>query len=132
MNSGTTQIPQFLLYDELPHLGSSQIACTEPRCSMTESIAQRVAEELDVELGDEVGYKALFEDFTGPKTILKYITDRALLHEAMKDSLLSNYSCIVVDKVDERTIATDILMRLLKTVRSARFLDLTLDLHATP
>jgi pre-mRNA-splicing factor ATP-dependent RNA helicase DHX15/PRP43 len=52
------------------------------------SVSRRVADEMDVSLGDEVGYSIRFEDNTGPKTILKYLTDGMLLREAMTDPLL--------------------------------------------
>ena len=112
----TTQIPQFILYDELPHLTSHQIACTQPRRVAAMSVAKRVADELDVKLGEEVGYSIRFEDVTGPKTILKYMTDGMLLREAMSDPSLSNYACIILDEAHERTLATDILMGLMKDV----------------
>ena len=112
----TTQIPQFILYDELPHLNRSQIACTQPRRVAAMSVAKRVADELDVKLGEEVGYSIRFEDVTGPKTILKYMTDGMLLREAMSDPSLNNYSCIILDEAHERTLATDILMGLMKDV----------------
>jgi pre-mRNA-splicing factor ATP-dependent RNA helicase DHX15/PRP43 len=116
----TTQIPQFLLYDELPHLSHKQIACTQPRRVAAMSVAKRVADELDVKLGEEVGYSIRFEDVSGPKTILKYMTDGMLLREAMSDPSLSNYSCIILDEAHERTLATDILMGLMKDVCKAR------------
>ena len=114
----TTQIPQFILYDELSHLTSHQIACTQPRRVAAMSVAKRVADELDVKLGEEVGYSIRFEDVTGPKTILKYMTDGMLLREAMSDPSLSNYECIILDEAHERTLATDILMGLMKDVLS--------------
>lgn len=112
----TTQIPQFILYDELAHINNSQIACTQPRRVAAMSVAKRVADELDVKLGEEVGYSIRFEDVTGPKTVLKYMTDGMLLREAMSDPSLSNYSCIILDEAHERTLATDILMGLMKDV----------------
>ncbi|KAI5860339.1 P-loop containing nucleoside triphosphate hydrolase protein [Durotheca rogersii] len=84
------------------------------------SVAQRVADELDVPLGDEVGYSIRFEDKTSPKTMLKYMTDGMLLREAMNDPDMSRYSCIILDEAHERTLATDILMALLKTVVKRR------------
>jgi AAA domain len=114
----TTQIPQFILYDELPHITHTQIACTQPRRVAAMSVAKRVADELDVKLGEEVGYSIRFEDVTGPKTILKYMTDGMLLREAMTDPSLKNYSCIILDEAHERTLATDILMGLMKDVIS--------------
>lgn len=112
----TTQIPQFVLFDEMPHLENTQVACTQPRRVAAMSVAQRVAEEMDVKLGEEVGYSIRFENKTSNKTILKYMTDGMLLREAMEDHDLKRYSCIILDEAHERTLATDILMGLLKGV----------------
>ncbi|KAK0626926.1 pre-mRNA splicing factor ATP-dependent RNA helicase PRP43 [Immersiella caudata] len=116
----TTQIPQYVLYDELPHLDGKLIACTQPRRVAAMSVAQRVADELDVKLGEEVGYSIRFENKTGPKTLLKYMTDGQLLRESMHDHDMSRYSCIILDEAHERTLATDILMALLKQIASRR------------
>ncbi|KAI1432381.1 P-loop containing nucleoside triphosphate hydrolase protein [Xylaria sp. CBS 124048] len=116
----TTQIPQYVIYDELPHLAHKMVACTQPRRVAATSVAQRVANELDVNLGEEVGYSIRFEDKTSSKTMLKYMTDGMLLREAMHDGDLSRYSCIILDEAHERTLATDILMALLKEVTRRR------------
>ena len=112
----TTQIPQFVLYDDLPQQNKKLVACTQPRRVAAMSVAERVANEMDVKLGEEVGYSIRFEDMTGPKTILKYMTDGMLLREAMNDHDLTRYSTIILDEAHERTLATDILMGLLKEV----------------
>ncbi|GEQ70695.1 hypothetical protein JCM33374_g4374 [Metschnikowia sp. JCM 33374] len=116
----TTQIPQFVLYDDMPHLNGTQVACTQPRRVAAMSVAKRVADEMDVELGEEVGYSIRFENKTSAKTILKYMTDGMLLREAMEDHNLSRYSCIILDEAHERTLSTDILMGLLKQVTLRR------------
>ena len=116
----TTQIPQFVLFDELPHLHGKIVACTQPRRVAAMSVARRVADEMDVNLGDEVGYSIRFEDVTSQKTILKYMTDGMLLREAMNDNTLQRYSTIILDEAHERTLATDILMGLLKEVAERR------------
>ncbi|PHH83823.1 hypothetical protein CDD82_13 [Ophiocordyceps australis] len=116
----TTQIPQYVVYDELPQQTGKLVACTQPRRVAAMSVAQRVADELDVTLGNEVGYSIRFEDRTGPKTILKYMTDGMLLREAMHDHAMSRYSCIILDEAHERTLATDILMALLKQIAERR------------
>lgn len=84
------------------------------------SVAQRVAQEMDVELGQEVGYSIRFEDCTSSRTILKYMTDGMLLREAMSDPTMSRYSTIILDEAHERTLATDILMAFLKEVAVKR------------
>jgi pre-mRNA-splicing factor ATP-dependent RNA helicase DHX15/PRP43 len=109
----TTQIPQFLL-PLLAKPGKKAIACTQPRRVAAMSIAKRVAEEMDVMMGEQVGYTIRFEDCTVPNTILKFMTDGMLLREAMHDPYMEKYSCIVIDEAHERTLSTDVLMGLLK------------------
>lgn len=117
----TTQIPQFVAYSDLPHTRGKIVACTQPRRVAAMSVAKRVAEEMDVELGREVGYSIRFEDMTEPgKTFLKYMTDGMLLREAMNDPELKRYSTIILDEAHERTLATDILMGILKNLAKSR------------
>ena len=114
----TTQIPQFLVHAGLSYASEAghirMVACTQPRRVAATSIAQRVADEMDVTLGEEVGYTVRFDDKTSEKTRVKYMTDGMLLREAMSDPTLDRYSVIVLDEAHERTTQTDILMGLLK------------------
>lgn len=114
----TTQIPSMML--ELGLKRNKLIACTQPRRVAAMSVSKRVSEELDVELGEEVGYTIRFEDVTGPKTVLKYMTDGMLLREAMADPKLERYSAVILDEAHERTLSTDILFGLIKEVSAQR------------
>ncbi|ORX38960.1 P-loop containing nucleoside triphosphate hydrolase protein [Kockovaella imperatae] len=117
----TTQIPQFVCYSDLPMLRGKMVACTQPRRVAAMSVAKRVADEMDVQLGKQVGYSIRFEDMTEPgTTFLKYMTDGMLLREAMNDPKLERYSTIILDEAHERTLATDILMGLLKDIARNR------------
>ena len=119
--SKTTQIPQFLLEAGLAKPGRTCIACTQPRRVAATSIAARVAEEMDVELGSQVGYTIRFEDVSDPTTtVLKFVTDGMLLREAMSDPLLTRYSAIVLDEIHERTLSTDIICGLLMEILPQR------------
>ena len=74
----------------------------------------------------QVGYSIRFEDMTGPSTVIKYLTDGMLLREALVDPLLSRYSVIMVDEVHERSLATDVLLGVLRKIRRRRGDDLRL------
>ncbi|AAS52207.1 ADR287Cp [Eremothecium gossypii ATCC 10895] len=113
----TTQLPQYLVEDGYTQDGKLLIACTQPRRVAATSVASRVADEMGVLLGREVGYQIRFDDrTTADVTLLKYMTDGMLLREFLADPELSRYSCIMIDEAHERTLATDILLGLLKDV----------------
>eukprot|EP01053_Blabericola_migrator_P012582 Blabericola_migrator_1__12581@NODE_7_length_25668_cov_124_338502_g6_i0_p4_GENE_NODE_7_length_25668_cov_124_338502_g6_i0NODE_7_length_25668_cov_124_338502_g6_i0_p4_ORF_typecomplete_len746_score130_95Flavi_DEAD/PF07652_14/1_2e30HA2/PF04408_23/1_7e28OB_NTP_bind/PF07717_16/3_3e18DEAD/PF00270_29/1_3e15Helicase_C/PF00271_31/4_4e11AAA_22/PF13401_6/2_1e10AAA_19/PF13245_6/6_7e09SRP54/PF00448_22/1_1e06ResIII/PF04851_15/7_4e05Herpes_ori_bp/PF02399_15/2_9e05AAA_30/PF13604_6/0_00091PPV_E1_C/PF00519_17/0_0013 len=115
----TTQCAQFLI-DAGYHKGKC-IACTQPRRVAAMSVARRVAEEMDVPLGQQVGYRIRFEDVCTPGvTLLKYCTDGSLLREAQTNPSLDNYSIVMLDEAHERTLDTDILFGLLKEIIKAR------------
>ena len=84
------------------------------------SVAARVAQEMDVQLGEEVGYTIRFEDRSSHQTQLKYLTDGMLLRESMIDPMLNKYGIIILDEAHERTLSTDILFGLLKELLSKR------------
>jgi len=69
---------------------------------------------MDVYIGQEVGYSIRFEKNTSKKTILKFSTDGVMLRKAIRDKAFSNFSLIILDEAHERSIATDILITLLK------------------
>ncbi|KAL4542646.1 hypothetical protein Ndes2526B_g04600 [Nannochloris sp. 'desiccata'] len=111
----TTQIAQFIAEAGYCNTGK-RVVCTQPRRVAAMSVARRVSEEMDVNLGEEVGYSIRFEECSGPKTLVKFATDGMLLREAMTDPNLDQYSVIILDEAHERTLATDILFGLLKEV----------------
>lgn len=114
----TTQIPQYLFEEGYTKKGL-KIACTQPRRVAAMSVAARVAREMGVKLGNEVGYSIRFEDCTSERTVLRYMTDGMLLREFLSEPDLASYSVVMVDEAHERTLHTDILFGLIKDV--ARF-----------
>ena len=111
----STQIPQYLLGNF-----KNKIVCTQPRRVAAVSVAQRVAQELKSNIGEQVGYSIRFEDKTSYKTKIKFVTDGVLLRECMTDSNLSEYDVIILDEAHERSLQTDILMGLLRLLQEKK------------
>ncbi|KAJ5170328.1 uncharacterized protein N7500_003111 [Penicillium coprophilum] len=114
----TTQLTQFL--HEEGYSKSGMIGCTQPRRVAAMSVAKRVSEEMEVELGGLVGYAIRFEDCTSDETVIKYMTDGVLLRECLTQNDLDKYSCIIMDEAHERSLNTDVLMGLLIKVLARR------------
>lgn len=114
----TTQIVQYL-YEEAMARPNRIIGCTQPRRVAASTVAARVAEEMGVKLGEEVGYYVRFDDVTSPRTRIKYMTDGMLQREALLDPTMSKYLVIMLDEAHERTVATDILFALVKDAARA-------------
>lgn len=108
----TTQVPQWCL--KYCNSRKLAVACTQPRRIAAISVAARVAKEMKVRLGQEVGYSVRFEKCMTSQTKLRYMTDGMLLREAMLDELLKSYGVIIMDEAHERTLQTEILMGVVK------------------
>ncbi|XP_047163618.1 probable pre-mRNA-splicing factor ATP-dependent RNA helicase DEAH4 isoform X2 [Vigna umbellata] len=115
----STQLSQML-----HRRGYGKIAVTQPRRVAAVSVARRVAQELGVQLGEEVGYAIRFEDRTSHNTRIKYLTDGVLLRESLANPELREYSVIILDEAHERSLNTDILMGLMKRLVKVRSSDL--------
>jgi pre-mRNA-splicing factor ATP-dependent RNA helicase DHX16 len=115
----TTQLPQYL-HEAGYTKGGLKVGCTQPRRVAAMSVAARVADEMGVKVGNEVGYSIRFEDSTSDKTVLKYMTDGMLLREFMTEPDLAGYSALMIDEAHERTVHTDILLALVKDLARER------------
>lgn len=109
----TTQIPQFLYeagYSTNMEKHPGMICVTQPRRVAAVSTSQRVAQELNCELGKLVGYHVRYDNKLSKETKIKFVTDGILMQEIENDPLLLKYSAIVLDEAHERNINTDILI----------------------
>ncbi|MGW9628580.1 ATP-dependent RNA helicase HrpA [Microbacterium sp. NPDC055521] len=111
----TTQLPKICL-----ELGRERIAHTQPRRLAARTIAERVAEELHVELGDLVGYKVRFTDQVSDATRIALMTDGILLNEIHRDRLLRRYDTIIIDEAHERSLNVDFLLGYLRRILPER------------
>lgn len=114
----TTQIPKACLQAGRGH--EARIAVTQPRRVAATSLSRRLAEELGVEWGRQVGAKVRFRDKTAPETLVKFVTDGMLLAEIRSDHDLLEYDTIIVDEAHERSLNIDFLLGYLRTLRQRR------------
>ena len=111
----TTQLPKMCL-----EAGRQRIACTQPRRVAAISLSRRVAEELQVTWGREVGCKIRFMDESRADTAVKFLTDGMLLAEVQADPMLRAYDTIVIDEAHERSLNIDFLLGHLNQLRHRR------------
>ncbi len=111
----TTQLPKICL-----ELGRRSIAHTQPRRIAARSVAERIAAELTVTLGDLVGYQVRFTRRAGRDTRLKVMTDGVLLSEIGRDRDLRRYDTIIIDEAHERSLNIDFLLGYLRRLTERR------------
>lgn len=104
----STQVPQMLLKHGL--LGSGQCVVLQPRRLAARMLANRVAHELNVQLGREVGYQVRFENFVSETTRIKFETEGILLRQLIADPTLKGITAIVFDEFHERHLYGDITL----------------------
>ena len=114
----TTQIPKMCLAAGRGSVG--RIACTQPRRVAALSVSKRVAEELGVSWGREVGCKIRFNDHTSRHTAIKFLTDGMLLAEMHGDPMMREYDTIIIDEAHERSLNIDFLLGHLRQLRFRR------------
>ncbi|WP_040552193.1 ATP-dependent RNA helicase HrpA [Rheinheimera nanhaiensis] len=114
----TTQIPKICL--ELGRGVAGMIGHTQPRRLAARSVCDRIAEELQCQVGNQVGYKIRFGDHTGDNTFVKLMTDGILLAEIQQDRFLNQYDTIIIDEAHERSLNIDFLLGYFKQLLPKR------------
>ncbi|OIV38658.1 ATP-dependent RNA helicase HrpA [Mangrovactinospora gilvigrisea] len=114
----TTQLPKICL--ELGLGVRGRIGHTQPRRIAARTVAERIAEELDVELGGAVGYKVRFTGDVSDRTAIKVMTDGILLAELQTDRDLNQYDTLIIDEAHERSLNIDFILGYLKRLLPRR------------
>ncbi|KAK3676264.1 hypothetical protein LTR78_004014 [Recurvomyces mirabilis] len=120
----TTQLPKAIVLSEPLRKSERKVVVTQPRRLAADGTSKRIAEELDVELGDFVGVKYRGINRVKPETRLEVVTDGTLLAAATRDPTLCQYGVIIVDEAHQHTTDTDLLLGLLKELAQSRKDDL--------
>jgi ATP-dependent helicase HrpB len=112
----TTRVP-WAIHEAFPE---GEVVVAEPRRLAARLTAARVASERGQRLGDTVGYSVRFEDVSGPKTRIRYVTEGVLLRRLLAQPELPGVGQIVLDEFHERSLLTDLLLVLLERLRARR------------
>ena len=114
----TTQLPKICLEAGRGIYG--QIGHTQPRRLAARSVASRIADELKVPLGEQVGYQVRFSDQASDNTLVKLMTDGILLAEIQHDRFLNRYDTLIIDEAHERSLNIDFLLGYIKLILPKR------------
>src|SRR5580704_4948507 len=109
----TTRVPPTLL-------NFGEILVLEPRRIAARMAARRVASELGEHVGETVGYQVRFEDVSGPRTRLRFVTEGVLTRRLLSDPTLKGVNVVVLDEFHERHLDTDLALALLKHLQRTR------------
>lgn len=117
----TTRVPAAILA-----AGMSEVLVLEPRRLAARLAARRVATEWGEKLGETVGYQVRFEDVTGPRTRLRFLTEGVLTRRLLSDPTLRGVRVVVLDEFHERHLDGDLALALLLDLQRRRRPDLRL------
>ena len=111
----TTRVPPALL-----GIVSGDVVVLEPRRIAARLAARRVASELGEAVGEMVGYQIRFEEATGPRTRLRFVTEGVLTRRLLSDPQLKGVDAVVLDEFHERHLESDLALALLKRLQRTR------------
>ena len=117
----TTRVPPALL-----PIVQGQVLVLEPRRLAARLASRRIAQELGETLGETAGYQVRFEDVTGPRTRLRFLTEGILTRRLISDARLEGVDAVVLDEFHERHLESDLALALLRRLQSASRPDLRL------
>lgn len=106
----STLLPLALL--DAPYLNGKKIIMLEPRRLATRSIAMRMAELLNEEVGATVGYRIRFDNRISEQTKIEVVTEGILTRMLQSDNALEDYGMVIFDEFHERSIHADVAMAL--------------------
>ena len=123
----TTRVPPALLART-----SGEILVLEPRRLAARLAARRVASELGERVGETVGYQVRFEDVSGPRTRLRFLTEGVLTRRLLSDPALVGVGTVILDEFHERHLDTDLALALLRRLQNVRLIVMSATLDAAP
>src|ERR1700756_4529420 len=108
----TTRVPPALL-----GIVSGEVIVLEPRRIAARLAARRVAWEMGEELAETVGYRVRFEEVTGLRTRVHFVTEGVLTRRLLSDPSLKGVDAVIIDEFHERHLEGDFALALLRRLQ---------------
>ena len=113
----TTRVPTAIVKGGVLAAEHPALVLLQPRRVAARASAERIAEENEWTLGEEVGYQIRFERRIGPRTRLRVATEGILNRQLVADPFLEGVGAVVLDEFHERSLHIDLALALLREVR---------------
>jgi len=110
----STAVPLYLL--ENLDLAANKIVMLEPRRLAAKSIAEFLAQQLNENVGQTIGYQVRNERRVSSETRLEIVTEAVLTNRILRDPELNGTGLIIFDEFHERSIHADFGLSLCKDI----------------
>jgi ATP-dependent helicase HrpB len=113
----TTRVAPFLLKQLQQRGDSRRLQLLQPRRLAARSVAERIAKESGVRLGDSIGYQVRFDNQVSRATQLVVSTEGVLLRRLQDDPLLEGTAIVLLDEFHERSLDSDLVLGILRRIQ---------------
>lgn len=117
----SSQVPQYILEDAYKTNQHVNIVITQPRRLSAKTLAHRVAEERNCEVGSLVGYQ-IGQDrqiARSDSTRILFCTTGVLLQKLVNEKSLANWTHIIIDEIHERDVDLDFVLLIIRRISNA-------------
>ncbi|WP_245970346.1 ATP-dependent helicase HrpB [Pseudochryseolinea flava] len=109
--AGKSTVLPLQLMDE-PWLGGKKIIMLEPRRLAAKSVAERMADLLEEDAGQRIGYSVRFDSKVSSKTKIEVVTEGILTRMIQSDNTLEDVGMLIFDEFHERSLHADLALAL--------------------
>ena len=109
--AGKSTLLPLCLFEETFLVGK-KIIMLEPRRLAARSIAMRMAELLNEDVGQTVGYRIRFENRVSAQTKIEVVTEGILTRMLQSDNALEQVGLVIFDEFHERNLQADLALAL--------------------
>lgn len=111
----TTRVPPFVAKQQ-----QGQVVLLQPRRVAVRTSVERIAEEQQWQIGEEIGFQVRFERKGSGESQLMVMTEGVLSKRIQRDPELKGVSCVILDEFHERSLHTDFAVAWIRELQKKR------------